>query len=381
MREVSHDSWGSRIGKALLGVLVGIALVIGSLVAIFWNESHSLNTAKSLQQAQKITIAIPASPIDPKNNLRVVYLSALANTDDILEDKIFGVSEKALRLNREVEMYQWQENVETTTEKNVGGSEDTVKTYSYDKVWSKNPIDSSKFKEKAEHQNPAVIPVKAKVVYANKVTLGDFILPKAMLEKISGEHYVDLSKADLATLNTKYKKTVTQSGDGLYFGNDENNPSIGDMRVTVSSIFPETISIVAQQINNTFQAYRAPAGEDVSLIEMGQLSSDQLYQNAADANKQMTWVIRFVTLFLIFLGFVLILNPLSVLADVIPFIGSMVSFGTGLIALIGGLTLWSIATAIAWFSARPIIAASLLVGCFVICLLLYLRGKSKKARA
>jgi hypothetical protein len=62
-----------------------------------------------------------------------------------------------------------------------------------------------------------------------------------------------------------------------------------------------------------------------------------------------------------FLGFALILRPLVILADVLPFFGSLVSFGTGLLAFIGGLFLWALATAIAWFAVRPLWSLGILV--------------------
>jgi len=65
----------------------------------------------------KVLISVPNKPIDSKNNRQVIYTSGLATTSDILSDKLLQVSEKAIQLNRKVEMYQWKENVETKMEK------------------------------------------------------------------------------------------------------------------------------------------------------------------------------------------------------------------------------------------------------------------------
>ena len=47
-RETTSKSWLSRIGEAITGVLVGLALVIGGCVGIFWNEGRAVQTERPL---------------------------------------------------------------------------------------------------------------------------------------------------------------------------------------------------------------------------------------------------------------------------------------------------------------------------------------------
>ena len=110
VQEVTTKSWGSRIISALWGILIGIGLIIAAFFVVFWNEGHGLRTAQSLEQAQKVLVSVPNSPIDSKNDNKVVYFSGLATTNDVLADSLFGISEKAIKLERKVEMYQWEEN-------------------------------------------------------------------------------------------------------------------------------------------------------------------------------------------------------------------------------------------------------------------------------
>ena len=42
-------------------------------------------------------------------------------------------------------MYQWKETVSSSSQKNLGGSKTTEKTYSYSKEWSSSSVDSSNF--------------------------------------------------------------------------------------------------------------------------------------------------------------------------------------------------------------------------------------------
>lgn len=374
-QEISTKSWGSRIVNAFAGILIGLALIVGAFILIFWNESHGLHMAESLQEAERVLIHVPISPIKEQNNLRVVYFTGTATTNDVLQDTLLEISEKSIKLARKVEMYQWQEEVESHTEKNLGGSETEVKTYQYKPVWSDKWIDSSRFKDAAAHKNPAVMPVRSKTVYANKVTVGDFLLPKDLVRSISGDTSMDIKKINLESLAKKLHKPVTITEDGLYAGTDTQSPNIGDLKIRVFVIMPQEVSVIAQQINHTLQPYVAHAGQRVSLIETGEVSAPLMIQNAIAENNVMMWILRAVSFVLLLVGLAMLMQPVVVLADVIPFFGSLVGVGTGLIAFIGAILLWSVALSIAWLAVRPLWSVTILICAIVVCWYIYIRKK------
>jgi hypothetical protein len=360
MQEITTISWGKRIINAFWGALFGFVAIFTAFFLIFWNEGNSLHTAQALKQTEKILIPVPNSPIDPKNNMLVIYTSGLATTENILTDKLLHVSEKAIQLNRKVEMYQWKEDVETKSEKQVGGSEQEMKTYHYNKQWSQYLIDSTEFKEQSGHENPSSIPLKSEIQYANKVMVGDYSLPSHLIKQISGDKSVDLSKINTGELKKRFKKSIQLQNEQIYIGDDEQTPKIGDMRVSETAVYPQNVSIIAQQSGNTLQAYVTPAGRAVSLLEMGQLSPQEMIQNAEAQNRTIMWLLRLATLGMMMAGLALIMNPIGVLADFIPFVGSLIKFGTGFIALIAGFCLWIIAIAIAWFAVRPLMSVCII---------------------
>lgn len=377
VQEITTTSWGKRIINACWGVLIGLTLIIGAFFLIFWNEGNSLHTAQALEQIQKIITSVPNKPIDEKNNGKVIYITGLATTENILSDKLLKLSENVIQLNRKVEMYQWKEDVETKTEKNMGGSEQDVKTYQYNKQWSSDLIKSSDFKEQNGHENPSSMSIKSEIQYAKKVTLGDFKLPTELIKQISGDKIVELDKVNTDELKNHVNKPIHVQTDQIYIGEDEQAPKIGDIRISVTAVYPQDVSIVAQQSVNTLQAYVPPAGHPVMLLEMGQHSSEELIHNAAVENRIMMWTLRIASLAMLIIGFALIMSPIAVLADFIPFLGSLVGFGTGFIAFTLGFCLWFIAMAIAWFAVRPMMSASLIVAAIICgCLFfVYKRGR------
>lgn len=373
--EVTTTSWGSRIKNAFMGIGVGIVLIVAAVILIFWNEKHSLHMAQSLDQAQKILITVPNSPINPQNNAKVVYFTGLATTKDNLVDSTLGIDVNAINLDRKVQMYQWEEHVKTETQSQVGGSEKQIKTYSYTKSWSDNLIDSSKFNDQAGHQNPAVMPVNSQSQYADKVTVGDFTIPRSLVTQIDVSKPIELSEANKDKLNAKLNKSVELINNELYVGADPQTPQLGDLKISSTVVYPQNVSIIAQQSGSTLEAYLAPAGETVMLIATGTVSSLQMISDALAENKMMSWILRGVSLVMLIVGFSLLLGPLVVLADVLPFLGSIVGFGTGFIGFVLGLAVWIIATSIAWFATRPIFAVGITV---VVLLLSYALIKMKR---
>ena len=57
----------------------------------------------------------------------------------------------------------------------------------------------------------------------------------------------------------------------------------------------------------------------------------------------------------------LIAKPLAVLGDIVPFIGTVIEFGTGLIALLGAGVISLVTVAVAWIVYRPVLGVALLV--------------------
>ncbi|MCL9683239.1 TMEM43 family protein [Legionella maioricensis] len=359
--EITTTSWLTRLKDAFIGILVGLALIVGAIVLVFWNEGHSLHTAQSLAQAKKVLISVPNAPINNQNNLKVVYLSGLATTKDKLSDSLLGITINAINLNRKVEMYQWKEKTETKTEKQIGGSEKRITTYSYEKTWSEQLINSSNFKNPEGHQNPTSMPIQSQMQYAQTVTLGDFLLPETLIKQVNVSQPVDLASINKESLKAQFNKPVNWINNELYLGQDSQNPQTGDLRISVTAAYPQEVSIIAQQTGNTLQPYLAPAGESVMLLSTGQHSSDQMIAEALSQNSLWAWILRLVSLVMLIGGFSLIMKPLVVLADVLPFLGSIIGFGTGFIAFLCGLSVWIIVTAIAWFAIRPFVSIGLLV--------------------
>jgi hypothetical protein len=189
---VTSRSWISRLGGAIKGVIFGLVLLLGAFVLLFWNEGRAVERYKTLKEGGGSVISIAADRVDQGNEGKLVHVSGRAESGGMVVDPVFAVRVKAIKMIRSVEMYQWVENSRSETRKKLGGGEETVTTYSYDKRWSERRIDSAGFKQPEGHGNPQM-PYQSGTFVAAEVRLGAFRLPQFLVEQISVARPLQLS--------------------------------------------------------------------------------------------------------------------------------------------------------------------------------------------
>ena len=192
--ETTTQSWGSRLGDSIKGIIVGIILFIVSFPLLFWNEGNSVKVAKALEEGRGITVEVQdISKIDPANEGKLVHMCGDATTQDVLKDAEYGISHNGMLLRRKVQYYQWVEKSHEETKKNFGGSETTVTTYTYSKGWRNEPVNSTAFKEPG-HDNTVSYPVNDREQYATNVQYGAFKFTQGMIERLSNEKTYSLAE-------------------------------------------------------------------------------------------------------------------------------------------------------------------------------------------
>lgn len=356
--EVSSQSWFSRIGESLKGIIFGLLLFAAAFPLLWWNEGRSVERYNSLQEGQSLVVSVSADSIDPVNEGKLIYTRGLAGTSAILQDEVFGISVNAIKLIRHVSMYQWQEDVTTETKEELGGGTTTRKSYHYSKIWSTQEINSGTFKRPAGHENPAML-YQNRRLQADEVFLGAFKLNAGQVNRI-------IAETDFNTLDSKAPaelngRELFNTGSGFYLGENPSEPQIGDLRIGFAIVQAQQVSIVAQQQGNGFSAYQTSAGSPIDLLKPGLLEADAMFAAAQKENTLLTWGIRIGGTLLMWLGLSLMFKPLSVFASVIPLLGDLLALGAGILALLITLPCAMLTIALAWISYRPIFAAVLIL--------------------
>ncbi len=356
--ETSTTGWFSRIAESIKGILFGIVLICGAVFLLFWNEGRSVTTYKTLKEGAGLVVSVNSAAVDPQNEGKLVHMSGLVTTTEVLEDPDFSVSLNALKLRREVEMYQWEEKKETKTSKNTGGSETTTTTYDYNKVWSSDLIDSSEFKKSEEHQNPSQMAYESETWVAEDITMGAFKLSPGLVSDISNFEDISPSSPAFSEINIG---GVSKTSKGYYVGGSPEKPAIGDLRITFQAASPADMSLISKQLGNSFEPYVASAGGHIEILSDGVQSAANMFAEAQSQNTMLTWGLRIFGFMLTFFGFALILRPLSVVADILPIFGNIVGIGTSFVAGIAALVVSLVTISIAWFFYRPVLSIGLIV--------------------
>ena len=346
---------------------MGGAMFLAGFPVLFWNEGNSVKTAKAIDEGEGACIALESNAkVDPEMNGKLVHLTGKADTQDVLSDDTFGVSATAIRLERQVEMYQWIEESRSQKRKKLGGSEETVTTYTYKKDWASHAIDSSGFKEQG-HDNPGAMEFESDKMLASNVSFGAFRLNSDQIGLIgSAQDY------KFGTNFTCKVERVKIQGSTIYVPNAEtrNNPKnvrdvfsqtrIGDMRVKFRVVYPHEISLIAKQQGDTFVSYTAKNGKKLSYLAEGVQDAAAMFETARTNNAIMTWLVRIGGFLLMFIGMSMVFKPLSVLADVLPILGDIVEMGMGLVAGLIAIICSLVTIAIAWLFYRPVLGIILL---------------------
>ncbi|WP_319521607.1 TMEM43 family protein [uncultured Desulfosarcina sp.] len=375
--EVSHTSWGGRIKTSFKGILFGLVLFLGAFPLLFWNEGRAVKRYQTLKEGEGAVVSVAPDRVDPANQGRLVHLSGTADTRETLTDSTFAVSQTALRLKRTVEMYQWKETKSTRTEKKAGGGEKKVTTYSYSRVWSSSLIRSSGFKRRSGHENPGSMPFPSQTRNATNVTVGAFKLSPALIQEIDNWKPVSMDASSPVPAALGSRGMI--HGDGYYRGDDPGNPAIGDVRITFKAVYPGPVSLIAAQQGSSFAPYAAKTGGTISLLQTGTHSAVDMFKTAHFHNRLLTWGLRAGGMLMLFIGLTLLLKPLSVFADVIPFVGNIVAAGTGLIAFVLALFFGLMVMGVAWIFYRPVLGFSLMgAGTALVVWVIWRRKKASK---
>ena len=352
--EVTTEGWGQRLGGSLIAALIGLILVPASIVLLYWNEGRAVEAIRALNRGAAEIVDIGATPVATETNGKLVHVSGMMQPGTPARDPVFGVTGNGLlRLSRAVEMYQWKEETSSHSQQSVGGSKTTETTYSYQHVWSAQPIASGQFKMPNGHQNPPM-QVRSTTFDGGNVRLGAYQVDPSVLNRV----------ATFAPFQPQSPPPADYqaAGDGYYHGLDATQPAVGDLRVSFTAIPAQTISVAAAQVAGVLTAYRDATGYTIALAEPGVVSAAALFHDEKKSESTLTWVLRGAGFVLMLVGFVCMTRPLTMLFAVLPFLESMVGAGAFLAALTLAVPITLLTIAIAWIVHRPLIGAGLLAG-------------------
>lgn len=350
---VRREGYLQRLGQSLAGVLVGIALIVGGCVLLFWNDGRAVEAERGLAAGGRAAVSLAAPVVDPAREGALVHLSGPVTSEAGVSDPDLATQfAGALVLVRTVEMYQWTETARSETRERVGGTRETTTTYNYALAWSDQPVQSSGFAQPEGHINPPM-PVQSARLVADDAVLGGFALDGAVLAGLrDGQPVAPLAAPDGWRL---------EGGQLVRGSGTATAPRLGDVRVRYVMLPSGTVlSVMGRQSGATLAPWSGPGSRyAILLAREGTVPADRMIAQRQQSEQVLTWVLRLVGTALTVTGFALMLGPLSALANVLPPLANLLAGGAGLVALALGVPLSLLVIALAWLVFRPLVAGAL----------------------
>ena len=405
--ETRTTGYGSRLGNSCMAIPMGIILFLVATALLWWNEGRAVHRAQDIKQVAKTAQSIgDISNANTSLDGQLIHTTGTASTEDILSDDLFGIKTNALAIVRSAEYYQWKENEKHETKDKLGGKQEEIITYTYERDWTADPINSSRFKD-PDYQgvNNVIWEIEDMRVIASNVSFGTYTLPELFISDIVSKQSDNVSplmiSADnpaLKQLNENVMKALGDNvrpeaaqvkdslayvhvfGNQVYIGFNPSKPSIGDIRLTFEQLAPScNISLIAVPTNGTFTTFQAKHDANEYELRVGTWTLDQMIKQANDENATLTWILRILGVIVVIAALKMIFGILVTILKLVPFLASIMNLGVSLVCGVLGFVWSLIVIAIAWIFYRPLLGIALLVIAAGLVYWLVIKGKKQQA--
>lgn len=369
--EVTRKGFGKRFTESISGAIIGGLMFIAAFPLLWWNEGRAIGEHQALNEAAGAVVHVATDSVEVVNEGRLLHVSARVDGAPAIDDSKLGVSVDGLGLRRIVEMYQWQESRHTREEKKLGGGSETVTEYKYAMDWDDDPVDSSDFRHPGMHENPTEWPLQSEKFQAQTTTMGAFTLATATRAAVGNWRKLEPQAA--IRFPQAFEAFRHVGGGTLYQGAGPEQPEVGDVRVRFEFQPEAQFSIVARQSGNELDSYTTRNGRSVLLVESGAVPADKMFEGAQTRNSFITWVVRAGGALSMWLGLSMVFAPITRVLDILPMLGTIGTWGIGLLSGLVSVLLSLLTIAISWMFYRPLLGGTLIA--LVVALFIWSRSR------
>ncbi|NWZ38605.1 TMM43 protein, partial [Brachypodius atriceps] len=374
-----------RLSETSAGMLIGLVTFLLAFYLLFTNEGRALRTAKSLEEGLSLVVPLDSiHSISQQNEGRLVHLVGALSTSKPLFDPSYGLSIQAVKLKRNVEMYQWVE-YEDSNEYEEDGEIKKETKYSYNTEWKSEVVNSRNFDREIGHKNPSAMAVESFTAVSPNVQVGSFVLSKGLVDKID-----DFKQLSLSHLEDPHAD-VTRRGDYFYHSDNPRRPEVGDLRVSffyaglsgddphlgsaakvslqmflyLASSVPNSVAnkyfslsskvtVIARQRGDQLVPYHTKFGDVLEILYPGDLSVEEVFQKEHESNTMKTWALRAAGWLSMFVGISLMTRIFYTLVDWFPVVRDLVNVGLKAFALCVASSLSLLTISVGWLFYRPL---------------------------
>ncbi|MCJ8345454.1 TMEM43 family protein, partial [bacterium] len=339
--------WHVRLVASFKSAGFGVLIALLSLPIFVLNEYQAYHDIELIKHIQE--------HIDDSNH-SISYISGETTTSKKLVDSQFSVETDGIHLNRDVYMYQWREIIKTKVKKKIGGKEEVISVYEYHKEFSNHPIDSSQFKNNEDYINPPFMyhskSFSQQSVHIDKVQLSKNFLPYL--------NYFEPLEIKSIT-NRNFVGKAYSLYNMIYLGDQPLESKIGDYKIKFEHVPNRVLSLIANVENSKAEIISNGLFPIFQFIQAGEISAKELIQIYADESSEFTWIVRFIAFIMLFSGLFMVVYPLIVFCDFIPFLSSFVHKPLFSLVFILAAVIALCTLTLSWIFVRPILAGTSII--------------------
>jgi hypothetical protein len=340
--------WFQSLSGIVFGALFGVVFAFSAVGLLFWAEGRT-NLADLARRSHEA----PPERVDAALEGELVSATGAVRTDETVGDPEFLLEQPALQLARTAEMFAWVEH-----ERSRSGRRE----WDYSREWTVHPADSERFHNPAGHHNPPMRVGPGRwTVAAARVAAYDFRPREAALPR-----GVELPLTE-AMLRPDAPYGAHLDAGFVYVGEHSvATPVVGDQRLRYEvARAGETGTLFGDQRGASIAPHALPHGSFYRLLP----GSRGAAIAALDLeHRVLTWLLRLISLALLYVGLNLAAAPLSAMFDIVPPLGrasrALVALATLPAAL--GIALGTITLSRLWHSPRSAVVVALVVLVFAL---------------
>ncbi len=326
-----YKSSNEGVGMVIL-LLIGCFIMMISISGLNWTEKYYCQKYVTNEFIKHNSVETSLDNIDSSKEGKLVRFAGMTVTNEVITDNIFNISvENSMSLNRVVEMYQYTEKRHSHRERRGKNSYRTYYTYTYDKGWHKNLINSSLFHFNNTYRNPKTMEYKNENFAVKNITIGAHNIPVSRIRTLSPSVKVEIDYGKIqvpiisATIENDYiyfnvdkeklaKEDKEKAKHGLL--TDErgrrigfkiekyqvniDRPEIGDVRIHFSKHPNCEATILGKQALDSVVPFKSEFS-DIFEVREGNLSIEQIVSEGEKTSGTMLWIARIF--FFLFISF------------------------------------------------------------------------------
>ena len=282
-------------------MLFGVLALLGAVVLLWTNEGR-VNLADVAVKSTPVS----ADMVDAANEGEFVSVTGRLDTAVPVTDDLYLRQAEFVQINRSVEMYAWVEDED---------SDEDSTSYTYELAWTNDPRSAEEFVHPEGHENPPLL-VYDETFTAVSATLGTFQIDTQQMQLPRPEPLA-LNRQNVLEGPYRIGEEYLFEGKGTL-----ETPQLGDVRVSFTAV-PAGIMATAfgVQIGQTFVPYDYRGRAELYRVLAG--SHAEAINELETEYKIMLWGFRVMGFFAMWLGFGLLVSPLTALLRFIPVLGNL----------------------------------------------------------